>query len=522
MSAVTALRRRAATSTALPRLLVLLTCVGATVLLVPRLSPGSGLLLVGLVLAAAITAALRTLLPAAARPEAAAQLFVFLLYTNALVIISTFHGAPQSVVSLSYLLLAVPVATYTLLQRQPIVITPSLPLMLLYTAALALSAAFARNTAAAAQPVVAFLSEGLLLYVLMSNAVRSPAALRRVIWVLVVGAVVLGGISMWQEVTGSYDNDLGGLAQTNVDDLKVGEDLDGKVLRDRLGGPMGSPNRYAQILAMVVPLALLRVFGERSGKLRLLAGLGACFGLAGIALTFSRGTAAALVLVAFVMVLLKAIRPRHLLAFLLAFVAVTFVIAPDYFARLNTLRGLEGLASQSVDADGAILGRATSNLASLSVFLDHPVVGVGPLQFFQEYSVDAGNEVGLRQRDGRRRAHNLYFEAAADTGIIGLAAFLAIPIMTLVQLGRVAAYWRRRQRPELTNLAHSLFLSVVAYLATGLFLHLSYQRYLWMFLGLANAGVWVLRREAEREAAESGMPLLRRRIRPFSGWIGAS
>ncbi|MGH3665153.1 MAG: O-antigen ligase family protein [Egibacteraceae bacterium] len=435
-------------------------------------------------------------------PEVCTGLFVALLYTNALVIAHTYHGVPQSVVGLSYLLLAVPLVAFTLFRREPIVITPALVLSLVYTAALFVSAAYAQNVHATLKPIANFASEGLVLFFLMSNAVRTPAAIRNMVWALIASAALLSVLSVGQEVTGSYDNDLAGFAQTNEAAVKVGEDSDGKILRDRLGGPLGSPNRYGQILAMVVPMALLQALHARRRSSRALAAAAATLMLVAIALTFSRGTAVALGGVVVVMLLSRVIRVRHVAALVVACTLVA-VAVPQYVARLASLDSVEGLASEQVQPDGAVLGRATSNLASLSVFLDHPVVGVGPLQYFQQYSRSYANQLDLRFFEGRRRAHNLYFELAADTGLLGLLTFLAVPLAVGFSLRRAARRLKDR-RPDDAHLAYALLFGLVSYFASAVFLHLAYQRYLWLLLGLANAAAWVHRREAADATATGG------------------
>ena len=40
-------------------------------------------------------------------------------------------------------------------------------------------------------------------------------------------------------------------------------------------------------------------------------------------------------------------------------------------------------------------------------------------------------------------------------------------------------------------MATSFFLAVVAYLTTGLFLHLAYERYLWILLALAGSAAYL-------------------------------
>ena len=75
---------------------------------------------------------------------------------------------------------------------------------------------------------------------------------------------------------------------------------------------------------------------------------------------------------------------------------------------------------------------------------------------------------------------------AAETGILGLTAFLGAVIATLIQLARARAS-ALPSRPDLAAMAAGFMLAIVAYLASGLFLHLSYARYFWLILALAGA-----------------------------------
>lgn len=119
--------------------------------------------------------------------------------------------------------------------------------------------------------------------------------------------------------------------------------------------------------------------------------------------------------------------------------------------------------------------------------------------YFAEYSRDYANRLGLRYLATNRRGHSLYLEMIADTGIIGLTAFLTMVGVPLVLLFRRARYWRDRD-PERAIIASSFLFALIAYLASAMFLHLSYQRYFWAVLGLASAAIWVLGRDEERAA----------------------
>lgn len=431
------------------------------------------------------------------RWELVTLLFFFGFYLNLPVIATRFHGVPQPAASGFALLLLVPVAAFLLVRRQPLVRTAALPLMVAYFLALLLSAALAPRPGSA-ESLVVFLTEGLLLYLLVSNSVRSAEGLRRVVWTLVLAGAVMGGLSIYQEWTQSYENSLGGLAQVNASSFSVGEGLEGARPRPRLAGPIGETNRYAQILLVLLPLALALARGEPSRLRRALAAGSAVLALAGIVLTFSRGAAVALAAVLAIMLLTGFVRLRHAVALALALLVLAGTVAPDYLARIRSLGGVaEAVDDGSGTADGAVRGRLAENLGAWSAFVDHPIVGVGPGQYAAQYSREYGNETGFRFLETERRAHNLYLEIAADTGLIGFGVFMAMVSITCAQLWRLSRFLSLR-RPEHANLASALLFGLVAYLASGMFLHLAYARYYWLLLGLANAGIWILTREASR------------------------
>jgi len=447
--------------------------------------------------------------------DVATLVFFFLFYVNVAVVLSDIHGLPEPLAWSFTALLAIPLAHHILAERQPLAITPVLPLMLVFLAALFFSALISGEPGITKQALGPYLTEGLVVFLLVSNAVRSPRTLTRVVWVLLLAGSVLGAVSIFQELTHSYANDFGGFAQ--VDRLEegggfnvAGDSLAPKELRPRLGGPLGSENRYAQILAVLLPLALIRASREPSIRNRLLAGGAGILILGGLLLTFSRGAAVALTLVLVAMALFRAIRLRHLLAIVFAAAAIVVVAVPEYVIRLASLQDVTALSSnQPSAADGALRGRQTENLAAFYTFVDQPIAGVGPGVYFREYSRENANELGIRYLDSQRRAHSLYLELLADVGLLGFSLFLALLGTTLVCLHRAARYWRGR-RLDYELLALSFFFSVLAYMATALFLHLSYQRYFWILIALSSSVIWALRREARREEAAA----LLRRVEP--------
>jgi putative inorganic carbon (hco3(-)) transporter len=411
-------------------------------------------------------------------------LFAAALYLNLPVLAAREAHVPAALTGgFALLLLLVPFLTRVVARRASLVLTPALGPMIAYLLVLVVSAVLAGGGASeTVGPIATFLTEGLLLYALVTNLVRTPEQLRAVVWTVVAAGALLGLISLWQEATHSYHNTLGGLAQVDQTGFDVGTDV-----HPRLAGPIGEKNRYAQVLLVLVPLAVSRARIEPRRGARLAAAGAAGLIACGILLTFSRAAALAAAAVVLAMVALRTVSVRQAVAMALAAIALVVVVAPEYGTRLRSLDTADSALSQSSTADAAIKGRATENVAAFHVFRDHPLLGVGPGQFFHRYSAQYANALDLRFLKQNRRAHNLYLEIAADTGVAGLAAFLSIVAVTMAGLWRV-----RRRDPELAALANGLLAALIAYMATGVFLQLAYQRYFWFLVALANSAVWVL------------------------------
>jgi len=427
-------------------------------------------------------------------PEATTLIVLFVLYSNLTVVLIKFHAVPQFLAGSFFVLLVIPLLNHVLIRKKGFVVNDIFLLMLAYLIVLIVSALFSADFENSIDRIATYGVEGLILYFLILNTVRSVTLLRKAIWALLLAGILMGGISMYQEFTGSYDSNFGGLAVAKESGISTGEiDLAGdKVMRRRLAGPIGSKNRYAQIMVVLLPLALFRFWGESSRALRMLA-IASCVPiLSGALLTFSRGVGVAIFVVLIIMMIMRYIKVRHFLFSLAFCIIVVLVAIPDYVHRgYKAYTGLSSVASSRIsDADGAVRGRATVNLAALNIFLDHPLLGVGPGQtnlYTEEYSA----RHAFRRIVGTRRAHNMYLEELADTGILGFALFMTIVLITLFRLARL----RRRYSQSHSSSAHiavGLFLAIVAYLFTAMFLHLSYVRFYWLLLALGGAAINVL------------------------------
>jgi hypothetical protein len=481
---------------------------------------------VGTVVAVAGFSAMAIVFALCLLPRAAAFVAVLILYTNFGVV---FFGTPlyQAVAGSSAALLALPVADRLLIRNQAPRFDRVFGLMVLFLIVLLLSAFGAEDMPLAISEIVQYVTEGLLIYLLIINVVRSSRDLHNIMTAAILACAVLSMMTIYQAATHQYQYQFGGLAKrveaiqeterrTRAREQVVVEEEvapiaapeeDGIALIDRASGPIGDPNRFAQILLVVLPWALYFSRHAQTALARLAAVASAALILTGVALTYSRGAFITMAVLVLCLLLWRYIKPVRLALAVLVLVAIVAAIAPGVLSRVASIGGVGLLAQEDahVEPDGAIRGRATEMLAALAVFIDHPFIGVGPGQYVPFYSerYQLLDELSFRHLPRPREAHNLYVSIGAETGAAGLLVFLGIIVTLFMGLGWARRFWLLRSRRR-ADLAVAFLLSLVSYLGTGMFLHLSFERYLWFLVGVTSAAVWVLRQEQLRRVAEEG------------------
>jgi putative inorganic carbon (hco3(-)) transporter len=423
-----------------------------------------------------------------ARPESAVPLALFVIYSNAAVVAVRFHGVPAIAAALAPAPLAIPLFYNIVLRRRPIVVTPVLPWIVAYIGWQLICALFSRDPDTSLDGVKGNVLEGLLMYVLVTNVVRTPQVLRMAVWALVAAGAFMGSVSVYQQATRSFDSDFGGFGQVSGGrGFKVAHGH-GVVQQRRLSGPIGEKNRYAQVMLMLIPLALSRFWTERTRPLRLLALGAAVFCGMGCALTFSRSGALAFVLMLVVGLGLRFISRRQIVT-LAAGGLLLLLAVPQYRTRLATIPTAMGIFGSSSagqeEPDGAIRGRATEMLAAGRIAVHHPIFGVGP-DLSGTYTREFGRVGGLRALEGDRESHCMYLEIPAETGFPGLLLFsgmLTTSIYTLLRARQLTIGSNR----ELEQTVSGFLLALTGYLVMGVFLHMSYIRYFWLMLAMADA-----------------------------------
>jgi len=118
-------------------------------------------------------------------------------------------------------------------------------------------------------------------------------------------------------------------------------------------------------------------------------------------------------------------------------------------------------------------------LHGIEMFLDHPMLGVGPGNFPDALQVKV-----LRAQVTLKHAHNQFIETAAETGIGGLALLVALVwygARTVMHKRYVAL--REATRDE-DDLRQALLASLAAVVVGMLFLSTSNNRFVWLILAL--------------------------------------
>jgi hypothetical protein len=468
------------------------------------------------------------------RPHLATVLVVLLLYLNVPVLLNRQVGVPKVLAAAVVLLLAFPLGREIIVRRAGFRVDATLRLMLLYLTFLLAGAAIARSTEIALEYVFTYVTEGILLYVLVVNVLRNLADVRRVVAAMLTAGALLGALTTYQEITGTFRQQFGGLAQRNAEFLELRELAEKHPeLREQLrnygndgrsrraGGPVSEPNRFAQILVVLLPLVAWRLRHAGSVASRTMMAAAGVLVLAGVVFTDSRGGFITVMLLAWGALRVGWLRLPHLAIGAIVVVIAVPIVAPRYVGRVASLwaaPALAGARTGGAEPDGAMRGRATEMLAAGQVFLDHPIVGVGPGQYMPMYSAEYHQRAGVkfRQLAGQRRAHSLYLELAAESGMVGLVLFGLIVGSLLRGLRHAGAAVSPADR-ERADLAHACRLSLLAYLFTAIFLHLSYVRYFWLLVALASASLHLAAARTAAPSPAGAIPgWIRAHVRPAS------
>ncbi|MFV8165928.1 O-antigen ligase family protein [Mycobacterium sp. 134] len=260
------------------------------------------------------------------------------------------------------------------------------------------------------------------------------------------------------------------------------------VTTQRFGGPLPDSNFWGRHLVLGLPMAAaLCIRAGRAGAWRPLTGWSAALLalLAGVYLTQSRGSmiAAGVALLVWVLASGPTVRRRGLMA--VPFLAL-IAFLPGIGNRLVALAGDVLGAGSNYVVDPSVLGRIAAQEVAWAMFWDRPVFGFGP----GLYPLETRNYAGIVDTavlEPTDAAHNLYAQAAAETGIVGLIGWIVLVVGFAACVGIRAVGVAAPSRRTDQALAAAVLASIVGWSVASVFLHLAYFRTFAVVLAVAGA-----------------------------------
>jgi len=412
------------------------------------------------------------------RPAWSLYILVFMIYTRLSDVLVNFHGAPSIAKVYIPLLLLLIIARWLLYNDEPQGLERT-GIIIAYGFLGLASLLYAADPTRVTDALSNFVKDAIIVFVVIT-LIHTGKTLRYVIWTLLAAGIFLGTISVYQQLTGTFENPYWGFGQAKIGNI-VGETSD-----YRIGGPGLGANTYAQFLLILVPLALDRVWREQSRPGRVLAVYALSVCLLTIFFTFSRGAFIALVMVLAIMLVYHPPRPRFIVLTVLIGILLVRFLPDQYTARLLTLTQLQIGSTEENLADSSFRGRLSENSSAWLMFNDHPILGVGLNNFKYHYQSYSRN-LGLDPRREERSPHSFYLEIASELGIMGMAWLVALQWVTFRSLYEARRDFIAAKKPQYADIALAFGVGILSFLFTSIFLHVSHLRYLWLIYGIALA-----------------------------------
>jgi len=421
------------------------------------------------------------LLAALAVPELGLMGFIAITYAQLSNVGIAYHGFPSMAQPLAGLLFVLILLRITLYGERPLGWRRAGPILLIYVLSWFASLLHAGDFTVASQAFVSFLKDALGALIVVFF-IQKPGSFRAAIWAVIGAGTFIASISVFQAITGTYSNDYWGFGGWSTQ-------VSGFLGRYRVEGSYGNPNAFAQVLVVVVVLALDRVWHEKHALLRIAAGWALAAGLLAILFTYSRGGFLALFFALGVFLIQH--RPGFMPLLLTAFLALGVIqfLPATYTDRISSLTQFVSLQNDQV-TDPSFRGRLSENTAAVQMFLDHPWMGIGIGNYSINYQ-DYSRDIGLDPRRTNRNPASLYLELLSEQGIVGTVIFFGLLYIVF------AGLWSAKARFNLVGLqgegyiSAALFAGLAGYMFSALFKNSAYSNAFWVLIGIAIAAAQV-------------------------------
>ena len=390
-----------------------------------------------------------------------------------------YYGAPSIAQPFIVFLALLIFLRWILLGVKPQGWLSSLAIISAYGLVIFLSLFYAGDALRAQEGLLAFMKDAIIVLILVMM-VQSKESFRMAAWGFLAVGILLGTIAVVQYVTGSFSNDYWGLAESRYMNIVSGTE------GYRIMGTYGDPNFFAQIMVVIIPLALNRLRYEKETIMKVLAGWALAASFLTVVFTFSRGGFLSLCAVVGLLVLL---RKPPLIAVLSGILILTLLIPflpSAYLERIQTILEYLPFTGADVRTEVSLRGRMSEYGVALQMFMDHPIVGIGYENYAANY-LNYSVRLGLDPRNTERSAHSLYLEVLAEQGILGFMMFAFVLYSAFSSLSKSNKIFKKIALEGDADLALAFVIGFFGYLVSAIFIHGAYPRNLWLLIGISLA-----------------------------------
>ncbi len=420
----------------------------------------------------------------ASQVELALAVLILLVWTNLSQVLDRFHGIP-GIFHLTLIFVFIAILREIRNRRLDLRNLSLLWLPVVAYSVLPLFSSTIASNPLATSGKAGELLKVLTLFSLVMLLVNSPTRIRIALWSISISAAVLSLLGMLQLLSSIDFGELGGFAR-----IKHAHIYD-NVFSDRLAGPIGDPGFFGQLLVLSTPFPMSLMVAEQNPRLKLMAFICLSIIVVGVGLTYSRGPLMVLFFIFTISLFsFRLARWQHIPLLVVAALLIFALLPNNLSSRLDSVTEMLPGQVDNLHPDSSVEHRRLFGRTAVAMFEGNPLAGVGVGNFstrYEYYSDRVGSDARhYGDADEGHFAHNLYYETAAETGLIGLL-LLATLFFSALWSAQDSAAWYSYQDRFLMFSALALRNSVFAYLLTSTLLHGDFQRYIFVVLGLIAA-----------------------------------
>ena len=295
----------------------------------------------------------------------------------------------------------------------------------------------------------------------------------------------------------------------------------------RATGFSGDPNFFAALSLFGIPIVAHQIKVHKKISMKIFFTCALIIAICAVVLSFSRSSFRVLLIVLALLAFeyIPKVKAKQL-GWIAVSVATSVVLAlilipSSYWERQQSL------------TDSSIDRRVTYLFVAWDTFKKHPLLGVGPGAFPEEY---ANSEYAhqfaeelftdlnptkknkftaeFRQKVSRqlselydelykRAAHNTYLEVVAGSGGLGLIVFLAILVTAMKSYLRAISLFRECDDEESASQTKSYFLSMIAIMLAFMFLSSVYHKFFWLPIAMSQVALRLAEKKIELKNANT-------------------